>query len=144
MKLSDRQEQTIAMALTILAGVVIVAAVLGFFWLLAVFLRSFSHVFLPLAVAGMAALVCQPYYDLLSLRLRLPVPVAVLALFLSVLVPVGLFVAFFGSVIVRELVGFFAQVPVWWDQLLAQLTSIGRKSEISLLSTRGAGNSLRR
>ena len=121
MQLSDRQQQTIAMALTILAAVVIVTAVLGLFWVLAIFLRTFSQVFLPLAVAGIAALVCQPYYEWLRERLRLPVPLAVAALFLSALVPVSLFVVFFGSVIVDELVNFCAQLPIWWNQLLAQI-----------------------
>lgn len=121
MQLSDRQQQTIAMALTILAAVVIVTAVLGLFWVLAIFLRTFSQVFLPLAVAGIAALVCQPYYEWLRERLRLPVPLAVAALFLSALVPVSLLGVFFGSVIVDELLNFCAQLPIWWNQLLAQI-----------------------
>ena len=56
MELSKRQQQTIAVALTILAGMVISASVLGLFWILAVFVRAFSHVLLPLAVAGIVAL----------------------------------------------------------------------------------------
>ena len=116
MQLSDRQQQTIASALTVIAGLVIVAAVLGLFWVLAVFVSTFSHVLLPLAVAGIGALVFQPYYN--WLRIRLPMPLAVAALFLSVLIPIGLFVGFFGVVIVRELVGLFAEIPAWWDRLL--------------------------
>lgn len=116
MQLSDRQQQTITSALTIMAGLVIVAAVLGLFWVLAVFVGTFSHVLLPLAVAGIAALVFQPYYD--WLRTRLPMPFAVATLFLSVLIPIGLFVGFFGVVIVRELMGLVAEIPAWWDRLL--------------------------
>ena len=80
MQLSERQQQTIAIALTIVAAIVIATTVLGLFWLLALFVRTFSHVFLPLAVAAIAALVCQPFYEWLRVRLRLPVPLAIAAL----------------------------------------------------------------
>jgi predicted PurR-regulated permease PerM len=123
MQLSERQQQTIATALTIIAALVIVFAVLGLFWVLAIFVQTFSSVLLPLAVAGIVALVFQPYYDWLHSRMRLPTPVAVAALFLSILIPIGLFAGFFGVVIVRELVDFFRQLPVWWDDLLRQLDS---------------------
>lgn len=121
MKLSERQEQTVAIALTIFAGVFILLVILGLFWLVAVFLRAFSHVFLPLAVAGIGALVCQPYYEWLRGRLSLPVPLAVAAMFLSVLIPIGLFFGFFGSVLTRELKDFFMQLPIWWQQLLTEI-----------------------
>ncbi|MCH8285094.1 hypothetical protein IIB79_01030 [candidate division KSB1 bacterium] len=85
MQLSQRQQQTIATALTIIASVVIVASVLGLFWILAVFARTFSNVLLPLVAAGVLSLVFQPYYDLLRVKLRLPTPLAIAALFLSIL-----------------------------------------------------------
>lgn len=121
MQLSERQQQTIGIALSVMAALVIVTAVLGLFWVVAIFLRTFSHVFLPLAVAGIGALVCQPYYEWLRQRVRLPVPLAIAALFLSVLAPISLFVVFFGSVIVSELVNLCAQLPIWWTQLLEQI-----------------------
>ena len=121
MQLSERQQKTVAIAATIVAGLIIASAALGLFWLLAKFVRTYSHVFLPLAVAGIAALVCQPYYELLRERLRLPVPLAIVALFLSVLIPIGLFFAFFGSVIVNEVVNLCQQIPIWWRQMLAQI-----------------------
>ncbi len=121
MQFSDRQQRTIAAAATTIAGFIIVAAVLGLFWGLAVFVRAFSGVFLPLAVAGVVALVFQPYYQWLQIRLRLPVPLAVASLILSVLVPVVIFVTFFGFIIVREVVGLFSQIPVWWERLLQAL-----------------------
>lgn len=123
MQLSHRQQNTLATALTILAGLVILSAVLGVFWLLALFLGSFSRVFLPVAVAGIAAMVFQPYYD--WLQTRLPVPLALAALFLSVLVPAGAFFGFFGVVIVRQLDSFFAELPVWWNHLVQKLQQYG-------------------
>jgi len=106
------------MALTILAGLVIVAAVVGLFFLLAIFARLFAHVFLPLAVAAVAALVFQPYYDWLRARAGLPPPLAVAAVLLSIVVPLGLFGGFFGSVLIRELIDLIAQLPAWWQQVL--------------------------
>lgn len=118
MQLSERQQRTIAAALTILAAIVIIAAVLGLFWILAVFMRSFSHVFLPLAVAGICALIFQPYYDWLHNGVRLPTPLAIIALFASVLIPIGLFLGFFGVIILGEVLDFVHQLPVWWESWL--------------------------
>lgn len=121
MRLSERQQVTVAAAVTILAGVVILAAIGGFFWAVARFLRAFSHVFLPIAVGGVAALVFHPYYLFLRDRLRLPVVVAVAAVFLSVLVPVGAFGWFFGALLVDQAADLVARVPALWDELVARV-----------------------
>ena len=114
--LTDRQAKTVAAAITILSVVVILVAVGAFFWLVSWFLHSFSVVFLPLAVGGVAALVCRPYYDWLRQRLHFPGAVALVAIFLSVLVPVGAFLWFFGAIAVEQLVGLVEQLPDWWAQ----------------------------
>ena len=119
MQLGERQQKTIATALTIVAAIVIAAAILGLFWLLAIFLNYFAHVFLPLAVAGIGALIFQPYYDWLRVNRRLPVPVAIVALFLTVLIPIGLFVGFFGLILLGQVTDFAAKIPEWWDDSLA-------------------------
>ena len=116
LSLTDRQAKTVAAAITILSVVVILVAVGAFFWLVSWFLRSFSVVFLPLAVGGIAALVCRPYYDWLRQRLRLPGAVALVAILLSWLVPVGAFLWFFGAIAVEQLVGLVEQLPDWWAQ----------------------------
>ena len=69
----------------------------------------------------MAALVFRPFYDWLRGPGRLPVPAAVAAVFLSALVPLGVFVAFFGNLAVEQLVGLAAQVPAWWADARALL-----------------------
>lgn len=111
--LSERQQKTVAAAVTILSALVILAAIVGFFWLVSWFLRSFSTVFLPLAVGAVAALVFGPYYDWLCLRLHAPRPVALALVFLSMLVPLGAFLWFFGHLIVEQLVDLAAQIPEW-------------------------------
>ncbi len=113
-ELSERQQATVAAAITIVAAVVIAAAIGGVLLLIALFATRFSAVFLPLAVAAVAALVFKPYFRWLTDRLRLPTPLAVVALFLSVLLPLVGFGWFFGSLIVDQVAGLLSQVPAWW------------------------------
>ncbi|MCY4507693.1 MAG: AI-2E family transporter, partial [Acidobacteria bacterium] len=114
LELTPRQANTIAAAITTVSALVILLAIGLLGWLAALFLRTFSGVFLPLAVGGVAALVFRPYYDWLRGPGRLPVPAAVAAVFLSALVPLGVFVSFFGNLAVEQVVGLAAQVPQWW------------------------------
>ena len=102
LELSERQRNTVAAALTILAACVILAAVAFFFWILAYFVATFSSVFMPLAVAAIAALVFKPYFDLLQRRMGLGRPIALTALFLSILIPLSAFGWFFGAKIVAQ------------------------------------------
>jgi predicted PurR-regulated permease PerM len=121
MQFSERQQKTVATAITILAAVVIVGAAGGLFWLLGSFASAFSHVFLPIAVAGIGALVFQPYYEWLRVRRQLPVWVALSAMFLTVLVPTGIFAGFFGVVLVQQGFDFAEQLPELWEQLQQRL-----------------------
>ncbi|PWB70550.1 MAG: AI-2E family transporter [Holophagae bacterium] len=117
--LSERQQRTVAAALTILSAVVIVATVGGVFWLVGVFFSRFASVFLPLAVAGVAALVCQPYFEWLRDRLRLGRVLALVAVFLSVIIPLVAFFWFFGSLLVGQLGDLIAKLPEWWQDFAA-------------------------
>lgn len=121
MHLSDRQQATVAAALTIIAALVIASALLGVLWLLASFVSVFYNVLLPVAVAGIGALVFQPYYDLLHTRLRLPLPLALAALFLTVALPVGAFFGFFGVKIIGEVKDLLAAMPKWWTEATGQM-----------------------
>ncbi|MEM7051863.1 MAG: AI-2E family transporter [Acidobacteriota bacterium] len=120
--LSERQQAAVASAVTILAALVILAAVSGLFWLLGAFVQRFSGVLLPLAVAGVAALVFNPYFE--WLRSRMPASIAVALVFLSILLPVGAFLWKFGSLLVDQISDLVAQFPDWWA---AQLESIKRR-----------------
>jgi predicted PurR-regulated permease PerM len=102
LELSERQRNTVAAAMTILAACVILAAIAFFFWILAYFVATFSSVFMPLAVAAIAALVFKPYFDLLQRRMGLGRPIALTALFLSILIPLSAFGWFFGAKIVGQ------------------------------------------
>ncbi len=120
-RLSERQQTAVAAALTILAALVIVSAVAGLFWLIATFLRRFSAVFLPLAVGALAALVFHPYYAWLHDKLRLPVLVALATVFISILVPVGAFLWFFGGLAVDQIADLVSKIPDWWRELVNQV-----------------------
>ena len=121
MELTPKQGRAAAAALTVLSAVVILAAVAGLAWLAARFLREFAHVFLPLAVAGVAALVFQPYYDWLRRKARMPKVLALIALLLSILIPVAAFLAFFGAVLAGQLTSMVAEIPDGWKRLTAAI-----------------------
>ena len=115
LEFTERQSRTIAAALTTVATLVILVAVGLLGWLAALFLRAFSGVFLPLAVGAVAALVLRPYYEWLRVRARLPVALAVVVVFVSVLAPITVFLAFFGQLLVSQMIELAAHVPDWWD-----------------------------
>ena len=123
MDLSDRQTRVVAAAVTTLSLVVILAAVAALFWVAAAFLKAFSHVFLPLAVAGVAALVFRPYFDFLRTKLKMPVGLAIVAFFLSALVPLTAFGWFFGALIADQISGMVKAFPEWWTRVQEQFRS---------------------
>ena len=114
LEFSERQSRTVAAAATTLASLVILIAIGLLGWLAAIFLRTFSGVFLPLALGAVAALVCRPYYDWLRVRLKLPTASAVLGVFLSVLLPLTVFVVFFGGIVIGQFIEIDSQAPEWW------------------------------
>jgi predicted PurR-regulated permease PerM len=117
MELTERQKTVIGTAVTVLSLVIILAAVGGLFWLVGTFFRRFSQVFLPLAVAGVAALVFQPYYDWLRSKAKLPTPLALTALFLSALVPLVAFSWFFGALVAGQISDMVKSFPEWWERV---------------------------
>ena len=118
--LTPRQRTTVAAALTILGVIVILGAVGLLTWVVAAFLGYFSSVFLPMAVGGVVAMVFRPYYHLVHEKLGLPMPLAVLAVFLSVLVPLGAFGWFFGALLADQISGMVTQFPEWWERVASQ------------------------
>ena len=118
--LSDKQKRVVAVAVTVLAVATIVAAMAGIVYVVARFFSYFANVFLPVAVAGIGALVCDPYFELLRNRLRLPKLVAFLVLFLSVILPVGAFGWFFGKMLVAQIADLIEVAPGWWEATRGQ------------------------
>jgi len=121
LELGPRQRALLATAVTVAALAVTGAALGAALWLVAWFLRAFSHVFLPLALAAIAALVCQPYYDWLRRRVRLPVSAAVVVVVLSFLLPLVGLAWLFGAALVRQVSELIEQAPAWWDHARAEV-----------------------
>ena len=141
-ELTPRQMRTVAAAVTTVAAVIILIAVGLLGWLIVLFVRTFSRVFLPLVVGGVAALVFRPYYDWLRGPGRMLVAGAVATVFLSALVPLAAFIAFFGHLAVRQFLGLAEQAPELWEQTRtlaeAMLPRVG-----VVLDTWGVGELLR-
>ncbi|MDY7092440.1 MAG: AI-2E family transporter [Acidobacteriota bacterium] len=121
LNLSDRQKNAIGTALTLLAAAVIIASIGLLFWAIGAFFQRFSNVFLPLAVAAVAALVFNPYFEWLRRRLHMPTAVAVAVVFLSALIPLTAFFWFFGALAVEQITELVKQVPAWWENVRAEI-----------------------
>jgi predicted PurR-regulated permease PerM len=120
LELGERQQATAATALTIVAGVIIGGALLGIGWLLVAFLARFSNVFLPLALGAVGALVVKPYFDFLRTKARLPAPLALVGVILTVLIPLAAFGFFFGAIAFGQLSDMVTRFPDWWERTAEQ------------------------
>jgi predicted PurR-regulated permease PerM len=119
--LSANQRKVIRAAITTLAIFVVVAAIAALARLLVQFVQTFSNVLLPLAVAGVLALVLNPFFEWLRGPGRLPAPLAVAVVFGALLLPVVGFFWFFGALAAEQLTDLAQRVPVWWRQLAAMV-----------------------
>jgi len=115
-ELSERQQNTVAAAITILSVVIIVAAIGLVCWLIGAFVNRFSNVFLPLAVAAVAALVFKPFYDWVRSKLRVHKVVALLLVIIAVVLPVAGLVFFFGALLVDQMTEMVKAIPGWWQK----------------------------
>ncbi len=116
-ELSPRQKKVVATGITILAATVSIAALVVLLIYSARLFQAFSHVFLPLAVASILAMILSPWYE--WLRARLPMPVALILVFLSIIAPAGVVVALFGTLIAGQITELADQLPVWWAAMVA-------------------------
>ena len=119
--LSENQRKAVRAAITTLSIFIVIAAIGALGKLLADFVQTFSNVILPLAVAGVMALVLNPFFEWLRNRARLPAPVAVAVVFLALLLPFVGFFWFFGALAAEQIGDLARRVPVWWRQLLVTL-----------------------
>jgi len=111
---SERQRTTIANAITILSAVVIIVAVGALFWIVGAFFVKFSAIFLPVAVAAVAAMVVKPYYETIRTRLKLGRFPALIVVFLSAIIPMTALGWFFGDLIFDQAKGLIQSCPGWW------------------------------
>ena len=111
---TERQRTTIANAITILSAVVIIVAVGALFWIVGAFFVKFSAIFLPVAVAAVAAMVVKPFYEMIRTRLKLGRFPALIVVFLSAIIPMAALGWFFGDLIFDQAKGLIQSCPGWW------------------------------
>lgn len=119
--LSDKQRKAAAAAIAVLSVTVILSAAIGIFWIVVRFFAAYDHVFLPLAVAGVLALVIRPYFDWLRHKARLPTALALLVLFASLILPVAGTIYLFGALIANQTAELIGEIPRLWDRLVVYL-----------------------
>ncbi|MXZ79894.1 MAG: AI-2E family transporter [Gammaproteobacteria bacterium] len=112
-ELSDIQKRIIAAGVTMLAAGLVIAGTVLLLYYLARFFQTFESVFLPLAVAAVTAMILEPWYKVLESRM--PTPLALLAIFLSLTLPVIAVSVFFGTLIVGQVTGILEQLPGMLD-----------------------------
>lgn len=110
-ELSPRQSSTVGAAITALSAGVILLVLLGAFILLARFVAVFSSVFLPLFVALILAMVLRPVQQLFQTRLHLPPGGSVAGVFIAILLPLLVFVWFFGALALTQLTELLQKLP---------------------------------
>jgi predicted PurR-regulated permease PerM len=136
LEFSDRQRSVIANAVTILAAVVIIGAVGALFWIIGAFFSRFSAIFLPVAVAAVAAMVVKPFYDAIKTRLKLGRFPALIVVFLSAIIPIAALGWFFGDLIFDQAKGLIQSLPGWWASAVQWTTVHAPQIEHLLVDTR--------
>ena len=118
-ELSPRQSATVGVAITALSAGVILLVVFGLFFLFARFVAVFSSVFLPLFVAVILALVMRPVQQVFQERMRLPPAASVAAVFIAAVLPLAMFLWFFGALAVSQLTELARKLPELTSQAQA-------------------------
>ncbi|MFH0880182.1 MAG: AI-2E family transporter, partial [Lentisphaerota bacterium] len=114
----ERQKRVVAAAVTVFSALIMVLAVALILVLLTSFLSFFSNVFLPLAVAGILALLLKPLYQVILRVVRVPVVAAILAM-LAALLPLILALWFFGAVFFDQLSALMDSMPSFYEKIKA-------------------------
>lgn len=101
-----------AAALTALSLVIVIGVGVWALSLALAFFTYFSGVFLPLAFAGILATLLKPYYAWIAKSSGSNV-LAIIVVFISIFVPIGLLIFYFGSVLLKQLSDLLNALPVW-------------------------------
>ncbi|MEI7899539.1 MAG: AI-2E family transporter [bacterium] len=120
---TDRQNGIVASGITVLCATLVAAFVVLLLWCVYALLSAVSVVITPLLVALILTLIFKPYYLWLHAHLRRSNLLAIPALFLSVILPVGVLLFFFGSLFVSQLVALFDYLPALFEEISALLTA---------------------
>jgi predicted PurR-regulated permease PerM len=108
----------------VFAGLLLIGLIGIALWLLGAVLAYFYHLLLPLAIAGVLALVLAPVVDFMESRLRIPRLAGVLLLFVLFVVGLLALAIYVLPTAVEQARGFLAVIPdmlaLWFDRLEAR------------------------
>jgi predicted PurR-regulated permease PerM len=110
LKLTDKQQATVAFAITLVCAVVIVCFVGLVFLLFGLFISKFSNILLPLAVAGILAMMLKPFHRFLTRKMKGRKWLAVVVVFLSILIPIVVLISIFGVKLVNQSVALIDRI----------------------------------
>jgi len=108
---SPRQKRIVAAGLTAFCAALVIAFVAALLWALGRLLSVVSGVVTPLLVAIILTVIFKPFYRWLYNRLWRNNALALVAFFVSLLVPIALVVGVFGSLLVGQLLALITYLP---------------------------------
>ena len=111
--LSPTQKKALAAALTTASVLFITAVIAVLFLGVLLLLQAFSHIFFPLAVGAVLALLLKPYHSWCQSIVGGRGALAVGMVFISIVVPLCLAAAVLGIPLLQEIRGFVDHVPQW-------------------------------
>ena len=117
LELSPTQKKALAAALTTASALFIAAVIVGLFLGALLLLQTFSHIFFPLAVSAVLALLLKPYHSWCRRVAGGRGALAVGMVYVSIGVPLGLAAVLVGIPILQEIRGFVEHVPQWAEAL---------------------------
>jgi predicted PurR-regulated permease PerM len=116
--LTESQRPIVGAALTLLAFLGSVALIIGAIVVLGRLLAFFSNVLLPLAVAGVLALILRPLVILLQRRLRLARLSAVIVLYVVFVLLTAGGLLLIVPPLLDQLINFFGYLPTLWANVI--------------------------
>jgi predicted PurR-regulated permease PerM len=112
--LSDKQQKTVAAALTLLSAMFIFGFLAALAWAAGRFIQAFDNVLTPLMVAFVLAFILKPLYQRVRDTLKAPPALAVLIVYAATLLPLAAFLWKFGSLLIDQAAGLLERFPSWW------------------------------
>lgn len=120
---TQRQQGIVAAGITVFCATLVTGFIGFILWGLFQLLSAVSVVLTPLLVALILTLIFKPYYQWLYLHLRRWHALAIPAFFLSVLLPLGALLFFFGALFIGQITALFSYLPALYERISHTLTA---------------------
>jgi predicted PurR-regulated permease PerM len=113
LEFSPAQRRALAAALTTASVLFILAVIVALFLGMILLVQGFSHIFFPLAVSAVLALLLKPYHTWCRRLTGDRAALAVGLVYLSIGLPLCLAAALLGLPVLHEVRGFVEHIPQW-------------------------------